>query len=246
MRVRRLYIPILLSLYLLQPAISSACSCGEIRPACEVVWAADSVFVGVAIQEPPDRSWWFDRPEGPPPPPPAWNKTKFTVKEVFRGDVEPEVDVYTRSGGGTCGYRFRPGFPYLVYAYRHKGRDRLETSSCSRTRPAFDAKLELPYLRDLANAVPEVFGLVIDSARPSPGLTRIVGAKFDLESESANYTVYSAEDGWYHFAVIQPGEYTLRVTLPDGREVEETRSFTLLPQRCAEHNFFLREPKPLQ
>src|SRR5437868_10960043 len=60
-------------------------------------------------------------------------RIKFQVKEVFRGDKQDTLDVWTGFGGGDCGFLFQKGETYLVYA-GHDGRRRLTTDICSRTR----------------------------------------------------------------------------------------------------------------
>ena len=43
-------------------------------------------------------------------------EVKFKVFHVWKGEVEDEVEVRTQISGGSCGYGFRVGEDYLVYA----------------------------------------------------------------------------------------------------------------------------------
>ncbi len=75
------------------------------------------------------------------------HRVTFEVSETFKGKVAPRQIVTTyRPDGLACGYLFHEGVEYLVYAgaYEQAG---LETSMCSRTQPAKEARVELDSLR---------------------------------------------------------------------------------------------------
>src|SRR6185503_15210753 len=63
-----------------------------------------------------------------------------------------EVEVRTGLGDSDCGYNFRLGGQYLVYAYGDE--DKLATGICSRTRPVSEAADDLAYFLGLATAEP--------------------------------------------------------------------------------------------
>jgi hypothetical protein len=57
---------------------------------------------------------------------------KLSVEQVWKGEVAKEVTLTTGSGGGDCGYPFKVGESYLVYANASEG-GLLSTGICSRT-----------------------------------------------------------------------------------------------------------------
>ena len=56
----------------------------------------------------------------------------FKVGRVWKGVDEKTVSVFTSSMSSACGYGFKKGSTYLVYAYANE-EGKLSTSICSRT-----------------------------------------------------------------------------------------------------------------
>lgn len=63
---------------------------------------------------------------------PLFYKVHFEVFHVWKGQVGEEIQVRTQFGGGTCGYTFRLGESYLVYA-SHITDKQIAVHQCSRT-----------------------------------------------------------------------------------------------------------------
>jgi hypothetical protein len=61
---------------------------------------------------------------------------RFTVAEVFKGDVPAEIDIEAPTQGPACGPEFREGVPYLVYAGEQSDDGVLHSNSCNGTRRA--------------------------------------------------------------------------------------------------------------
>ena len=59
------------------------------------------------------------------------------------------MELMTEPSGGQCGYPFRAGEKYVVYAYRYEGDAKLWASICSRTHPVGEADEDLRYLERL-------------------------------------------------------------------------------------------------
>ena len=106
---------LLLSLLPAVPPSASCMSCPQTvqGPPCQEYWRADAVFVGyvteaVGVPWPSGLAAWSQ-----------WSKltARLTVEESFRGDLGAQVTFEM----GSCGYPFKEGERYLVYA--HRGRD---------------------------------------------------------------------------------------------------------------------------
>jgi hypothetical protein len=65
------------------------------------------------------------------------------VSEVWKGSERETLEVSTSSQEGACGYPFKEGQEYLVYAYGGQG---LETDLCSQTKPLSEAGADLAVL----------------------------------------------------------------------------------------------------
>jgi len=115
-----------------------ACTCAGGGAPCQAFFDAPAVFVGkvVSIEERPG----FRR------------RVHLVVGEAFRGVTSQETDIDTGSGGGDCGYSFKVGESYVVYAYPQKDVQALSTSICTRTRPLSDAHDDLTFARAAASA----------------------------------------------------------------------------------------------
>jgi len=109
-----------------------ACSCMNPGPPCEATSKSAAVFVGTVVASKNAKTtgqYDFNSRE-----------VKFSVEESFKGLGSTEALVFTGWGGGDCGYPFRTGQQYLVYAYKDEKDGRLGTSICSRTRQLSEAK----------------------------------------------------------------------------------------------------------
>ena len=70
---------------------------------------------------------------------------KIVSDRVWKGVTNKEFIVRTVVEG--CGYGFKVGSRYLVYAY---GRDLLNTGGCTRTKPFSEAAMEIKQLNKIA------------------------------------------------------------------------------------------------
>lgn len=69
----------------------------------------------------------------------TWAEIRFKVKESWKGEIVPEVSIWTPVGCCGCNYTFKVGRRYVVYAYRVQG-GKLRTDSCTRTNILKDAQ----------------------------------------------------------------------------------------------------------
>ena len=197
------------------PSLADACTCVGPNPPCQAVWSTPDVFVGQVLgidASPADKQPFLSR------------RVRIRATEVFRGRSAGEVDVWTGQGGGDCGYDFKAGESYLIYAYRDTDTGRMSTGICSRTQPLSSAGADLEYLRSIAKSTAR-FGRIIGSAMridlPPAGQTEgqrrepFAGARIIAEGGGRTYEARTASDGTYEIAV-PPGTYAVRVDVPDG------------------------------
>src|SRR5438552_2829611 len=130
-----------------------ACSCAASGPPCQNAFQVDAVFAGTvrSISPLPD--------DGPPLRPgeyriPRALRVEFVAVIAFRGVQAPTMSILTAGSGPVCGYDFKQGERYLVYATRAKDGTGLVTSICSRTRRFADASEDVRFLQTLSDASP--------------------------------------------------------------------------------------------
>src|SRR5262245_28995952 len=97
-------------LFMAFPAKADACSCPSPGPPCQNFFQVDAVFVGTAKT--------ISEIEGTPDVPSYRRLVLFAIEDAFRGVQGTVAEVVTGTGGGDCGYNFKQGERYLVYAYR--------------------------------------------------------------------------------------------------------------------------------
>ena len=132
--MRKLFFLAVSFLVFCTPSLVSACTCVFTPGTCQQSWkSADLIFARKVTRKVPvgagvdiDVSYTIYAFE-------------FQVTEVFRGFAfeRQTILVHTGAGGGDCGYQFKVGSSYLVYASLHDGR--LGTNICTPTRPSAGA-----------------------------------------------------------------------------------------------------------
>jgi hypothetical protein len=126
-----------LSLLVLLPDCASACSCAVLGSKKQVEWALShpgAVFTGEVLK--------IDRPSSIRSSL-APETVTFRVSESWKGPEGATLEVRTPVSGMSCGYPFKEGQEYLVYAY---GKQDLKVDLCSGTKALSKAGADLAEL----------------------------------------------------------------------------------------------------
>jgi hypothetical protein len=105
-------------------ALACLCDCRRTMSANENLLVADAVFAGKVIAQGKVGWWpsWFNFKWGPPFIERAdaiyQSGAVFDVTTVWKGDIFAKTSVVSER---CCGYSFRPGGEYIVYARRFEG-----------------------------------------------------------------------------------------------------------------------------
>lgn len=75
----------------------------------------------------------------------------FSVRDRWKGSIPDIVSVRTNAGEIACGYKFKKGNSYLVFAHWDKHRQQLVTFYCDLTRSEAKAKDAIAVLDHLTN-----------------------------------------------------------------------------------------------
>jgi hypothetical protein len=113
-----------------------ACTCAPSKGPAEELELAAAVFSGkvVEIRRHRQSADIF-----------ASIEAVLRVERVWKGVEGPTVSVFTSSHSAACGYGFKQGRTYLVYAHRNS-EGRLSVGICGRTRRLKDASEDLKAL----------------------------------------------------------------------------------------------------
>ncbi len=167
----------------------------------------------------------------------------FTVEEPLKGVTQRTVAVATGGGGGDCGYPFKQGQRYLVYAYQNAGEALnssmsrtviggrsgmaapLSANICSRTRLLEAATDDVELIQGIVKGKREtrLFGSVDEHARRlgqyEYNIDRVgplSNVKLIAQSANNRYETTTDQNGRYRISDLKPGKYKLSVFLPEG------------------------------
>ena len=133
----------LVSLAVLLPVASRACTCVEPRPPLDELARCTAVFSGqvtnVELFQVPGQGWYRKR-------------VTLTLTECWKGGLGATVVVRTGLSDADCGVQFEVGSDWLVYAGGPL--DDLGASLCSRTQPLEKAAYDLEQLGNPVCTVP--------------------------------------------------------------------------------------------
>lgn len=198
---------------------SVACTCSG-RPqdvkgvqTCGYYWYSEAVFIGLAEKITIENGRL---------------KVGFSVEKPIRGVTEKTVEVFTRENTGVCGYPFKEGERYFVYA--RKGQDgKLGESLCGPTVLLKDAEDDLEYVKELESGKlgSRIFGTVYEDKQKSyndkRSFERLAGIEVTIRSNTGKknkFRTKTDENGFYIFKEIPPDGYQVTAKLPQGlREI---------------------------
>jgi 5-hydroxyisourate hydrolase-like protein (transthyretin family) len=244
----RIWMPLLFSaaLVTIVTVDAAACSCmfGGAAP-CSEYWKTDTIFEGMVIGESKvkvvEGSFKFEK-----------RLVRFELVESFRGAQSAQPEVITGWGGGDCGYAFKRGETYLVYAYRDEKDNRLYTSICSRTRSLADAAEDISFMRNLggADAGAVVFGKVkkrnYQWVEGEEVFKPVGSAELVIEGEGASLETRTDAQGNYRVTGLAPGAYIVKLKLPDGLTDDGAGASSIVEGKvevvargCAGRDFYL-------
>jgi hypothetical protein len=154
--------------------------------------------------------------------------------------------VTTGSGGSDCGYDFKEGVSYLVYAYNGAPPlgevGKLYTEICMRTRPLADAKDDLDYLSkkdDPARAsgiVGDISMQYRDSQNRLQATSSSGGISVVISGVGVRKTVPTRKDGHFEIWGLEPGAYRVSPIFPDGFQ-KAAQTVKIAAQSCEEVHF---------
>jgi hypothetical protein len=224
------------------PRGATACSCMLNGPACQAYWKTTAVFDATVLSITP-----LDPAEQRPGLTLARGDkiVKLDVRQSWKGVAPGPLEIMTGPEGGGCGYPFREGGRYLVFAFGNAYSNRLQASICSLTQEfngSGDAAAFLASLNTPARDGGRVFGTVRTSVRVfDPERPRFEAATETPVrlSGGGQERATTSSGGRYEFTGLPEGPYRIEAQIPDGYTTYSVSREVLLADRrgCAEENF---------
>jgi len=172
----------------------------------------------------------------------------FAVEGSYRGlNGKPQAEVVSGSGGGDCGYTFKEGERYLVYAGLDQPSGKLYTSICSRTRLLSDAVDDLKYFAEKDDPAhgAGIEGWIDELSRDPDNSVKVIGplkgAHLKVSSKSRHWIVTTGEDGRFQLWGLQPGTYVVTPQFAP-KFAEDSRTIVLKAKSCADVRFLATPP----
>lgn len=226
------FVSSVLVLFLASLQVWASCPGIYQHPPCAEYWRADAVFIATAIkvehkQMPADLLYY-----------PQTMVVTLAVEESFRGIEEKQVVLDLND----CGYQFKQGEKYLVYAHRRRDNGKLDVrTGGSRTQPLAEADEDLEYIRSVLRGEkqPAIVGTVgetttdIKTLLNSPRLVYSTllgpifygkpasGIKVFAVGKEQTYETFTDGAGVYRFFDLPDGEYKLRPDFPSYFSLKE-------------------------
>lgn len=204
---------------------AAACSCYGLRQdpgfhPVMVYWSNDAVFTGQVVEissATPDKPVYLSQ-----------KVVHFSVDKAFKGVEGRTVEVVTNPSTPSCGYDFKQGQRYFVYAKRDKD-GKLKEWLCGPTVPLEAAARDLAYAEEVlrggvkgASIVGAVIKYERSDVKDYGTRTPVSGVAVVLEQNEELAKTVTNSEGKYEFHGLSTGTYRVRAALPAGLRVLST------------------------
>jgi hypothetical protein len=207
-------------------------------PPCEEYWRSEAVFAGKVVRK---ETFYVEEGEGNSRDKYQQVLARFSIEQAFKGIAGDEVGIVTGMGGGDCGYHFKEGERYVVYAIR-SGRDksRLYAGICNRIKLVAEAEEDFAYFR----AIPEagtgslVYGRVKKWTMPLSDNSRyqetyLDNIKITIEGNGRKFETTTNKDGYYQVSGLAPGQYKVIANISDSQDSHSQSTVNVVDRGCA-------------
>jgi hypothetical protein len=214
----------------------SACSCVHGITVCKEYQEAAVVFVGKVLDGTViSTPYEVFRPGGGKQTFTTNRRVyRFSIEKVFKRFKGTEIEIHTGYGDTDCGYKFKVGERYLIYAHGSPPSNEFTTSICTRTKPYSKASEDLDYLHGLPDSatITRVSGTVSEFIASPFGERLLSGIKVVISGAGRKIEVFTNSEGLFQATGLPAGNYKVWAVFPDKRRSIE-RKITLPAGGCA-------------
>ncbi len=231
---KRLYCVVLFALvaFVVLPSAARPCDCASAGSQCQAFASTPTVFVGRVVSVTATGSD-ID--------------AIFEVTQAYRGMAEKSAEILTFGPANDCGYQFKKGVSYLVYAVPDAATGKLRTGACQRTRLLSEAKDEMVYWNTKDDPV-HGSGIVGDITmqirdaqnKLQPGGSA-AGIGLVISGVAIRLNLVTHKDGTFEVWGLAPGAYRASPVLPEGF-LKAPQTVKLAAQSCEEVHFLATPP----
>lgn len=196
---------------------ADACSCKQSRTPdgtfepCGPYWNSETVFTGLAEKLAIDENGGMT--------------VVFAVEKSIRGAGGEKIEIHTNEDTAGCGYPFKEGERYFVYARRAEN-GKLRVSLCSPTVLLKDAEKDLAYVKEIeaGKLGTRLFGQIYEDRQPTVKDKRtfepLAGVEVTITGKKKKFRTVTDEKGFYLFRELPPDVYRVTAKFPEGvREI---------------------------
>lgn len=214
---------------LVAPRTIEACSCFlNPNPPCRAYGKADVIFEGVVLKlekVKPDTEIHLRR------------RAEIKIKNVYKGTAEKITYVYTGDGASDCGYRFKVGKRYLIYANRSEGL--LTTFKCGRNQEVKYANDDIAYIQSRPSLISgiSIYGRVEKYLLGSGyGNNKpIEGSQIQIDGPERR-DVTTDSNGKFSVTGLPVGRYSVKAIPPPGLRLSANSFVDLFPSPLFEED----------
>src|SRR5262245_41907120 len=201
-----------------------ACVCAGVGPPCQEYWRSDAVFSGTVVSQRviEEREGGSDDT--------SWKTiVHFKIEQAFKGISGEFVEVVTGISGGDCGYQFKTGKRYIVYAVLRTGGKRYwYTGICQRIMPIEKAEEDLAYFQALpkVGSGTSIFGSITQvymklQNRDESIRNSLQNIRITADSPSSHFEALTDKDGRYQITGLPPGRYKVQAELAENKDTQK-------------------------
>jgi hypothetical protein len=215
-----MFIAVLLSIYFVGANTAYACKCrgraqeGANFQSCGSYWLSDAVFVGTATKISVEK---YEM------------KVSFSIEKTVRGAGEKTIEISTSSSTASCGYPFKEGERYFVYARR--GADgKLTESLCGPTTLLANAAADLEYAKEIEAGArgTRLYGSILEAKRENyrdaGTVVPLAGIEITATGDKNRLKTTTDASGFYVFKEIPSDFYRVTAKLPNNLRELQNRS----------------------
>jgi hypothetical protein len=190
---------------------ATACACSfEPNPPCKAYGTAELIMDATVLSV---DNVNIEMSSGPP----VKRRARLKINKIYKGTLATKAEIFTGDGRSDCGYSFKTGKRYLIYASEQDSK--LVTYKCGRNSELSQASDDIEFLNSVPSLDPgiRIFGLVEKISTLNGAELRTPFPEVRLEvSGYEDFVIETDSNGKFSKGGLRPGAYSIRLLFPNG------------------------------